>query len=54
VPRAIVITADEEDPVPEWTRSLSRATHTVVDLELLPGDPLDYAQALQRSHLLAT
>ena len=28
--------------------------HTVVDLELLPGDSLDYAQALQRSHLLAT
>jgi hypothetical protein len=26
----------------------------VVHLELIPGDPLDYADALRRSHLLTT
>ena len=55
VPGAIVITADEEDPVLARVHSLTeQGRHTVVHLELLPGDPLDYAKALQRSHLLPT
>ena len=51
---AIVITADEEDPV--FARVHAITTHgggpAVVHLELLPGDPLDYADALRRAHLL--
>lgn len=51
---AIVITADEEDPV--FARVHAITSHddgpTVVHLELLPGDPLDYADALRRAHLL--
>lgn len=55
VPGAIVVTADEEDPVLACAHSLTQeGEHIVVHLELLPGDPLDYAQALQRSHLLTT
>jgi len=54
VPGAIVITADEEDPVFARVHSLTQQGDvTVVHLELLPGDPLDYADALQRSHLLS-
>jgi hypothetical protein len=54
VPGAIVITADEEDPVFARVHSLTRQGDiTVVHLELLPGDPLEYAAALQRSHLLS-
>jgi hypothetical protein len=52
---AIVITADEEEPV--FARVHAVTTHgdgpTVVHLELIPGDPLDYADALRRSHLLS-
>lgn len=51
---AIVTTADEGDPV--FARVHAITSHgdgpTVVHLELLPGDPLDYADALRRSHLL--
>jgi len=51
---AIVITADEEDPV--FARIHAITSHgdgpEVVHLELLPGDPLDYADALRRAHLL--
>jgi hypothetical protein len=54
VPGAIVITADEEDPVFARVHSLTQqGDHTVVHLELLPGDPREYADALQRSHLLS-
>lgn len=52
---AIVITADEEDPV--FARVNAITCHddgpAVVHLELLPGDPLDYADALRRAHLLS-
>ena len=51
---AIVITADEENPV--FARVHAITTHAdgpaVVHLELLPGDPPDYADALRRAHLL--
>lgn len=51
---AIVITADEEDPV--FARVHAITSHgdgsAVVHLELLPGDPPDYADALRRAHLL--
>jgi len=51
---AIVVTADEEDPVLARVHSLTEySMGTVVHLELLPGDPLEYAEALQRAHLLA-
>ncbi len=54
VPGAIVITADEEDPVFARVHSLTpQGDITVVHLELLPGDPLEYADALRRSHLLS-
>jgi hypothetical protein len=54
VPGAIVITADEEDPVFARVHSLTpQGDRTVVHLELLPGDPLEYFAALQRSHLLS-
>lgn len=53
---AIVITADEDDPV--FARVEAITSHgggpQVVHLELLPGDPLDYADALRRSRLLLT
>ncbi len=52
---AIIITADEEDPV--FARVHAITSHgdgpAVVHLELLPGDPLDYADALRRAHLLS-
>jgi hypothetical protein len=51
---AIVITADVQDPVFARVHSLTQQGDvTVVRLELLPGDPLDCAAALQRSHLLS-
>lgn len=52
---AIVITADEEDPVFAKVHAITQheAGPLVVHLELLPGDPLDYADALRRAHLLA-
>ena len=51
---AIVITADEEDPVFARVHAITDGDdgQPVVHLELLPGDPLDYADALRRSHLL--
>ncbi|MCI0635399.1 MAG: hypothetical protein L0206_16010 [Actinobacteria bacterium] len=53
VPGGIVITADEEGPVFARVHSLTlQGDITVVHLELLPGDPLEYADALRRSHLL--
>lgn len=53
---AIVITADEEDPVFARVEAITSQNdgQQVVHLELLPGDPLDYADALRRSHLLLT
>jgi hypothetical protein len=52
---AIVITADEEEPVFARVRALTNHGDgpTVVRLKLIPGDPLDYADALRRSHLLS-
>lgn len=51
---AIVITADEDDPVFARVHAVTTSDGgpTVIHLELLPGDPLDYADALRRSHLL--
>jgi hypothetical protein len=48
---AIVITADEEEPVFARVHAVTTHGHdpTVVHLELIPGDPLDYADALRRS-----
>jgi hypothetical protein len=53
VPGAILITADDEDPVFARVHSLTQQGDvTVVHLELLPGDPLDSAGALRRADLL--
>ncbi|HVA43941.1 MAG TPA: hypothetical protein VNF50_10705 [Acidimicrobiales bacterium] len=53
VPGAIVIAADESDPVVARVADVvDSAGHQVVHLELLPGDPRDYAEALSRAHLL--
>lgn len=50
---AIVITGDPEDPVFARVRSLTdRPNGTKVHLEILPGDPLDYLDAMRRTHLL--
>ena len=51
---AIVITADDEDPLFARVHAVTSRGDgpTVVHLELLPGDPLDYADALRRSRLL--
>jgi hypothetical protein len=51
---AIVITADEVDPVVAQVVSLTaEANGTVVRLEILPGEPLEYADALARARLLS-
>jgi hypothetical protein len=50
---AIVITVDDEDPVFARVHAITGDGRQVVHLELLPGDPLDYANALRRSHLLS-
>jgi hypothetical protein len=51
---AIVITADEVDPVVARVVSLTaEANGTVVRLEILPGEPLEYADALARARLLS-
>ena len=51
-PGAIVITGDTEDPVFARVRSLTdRPSGTKVHLEILPGDPLDYLDAMRRTHL---
>ena len=53
-PGAIVIAADEEDPVFARVVSLTERPGGVkVHLEILPGDPLEYAEALARAHLLS-
>lgn len=52
-PGAIVITGDAEDPVFARVLSLTeRPTGTKVRLEILPGDPLEYIDAMRRTHLL--
>jgi hypothetical protein len=53
-PGAIVISADEEDPVLARVVDLvPEDSGTIVHLEMLPGDPLEYAEALSRAHLLS-
>ena len=50
---AIVITGDKEDPVFARVRSRThRPSGTKVHLEILPGDPLDYLDAMRRTRLL--
>lgn len=50
---AIVVSGDELDPVFARVVSLTaRPGGTKVHLEILPGDPLEYAEALRRAHLL--
>lgn len=49
---AIVVTGDEEDPVLARIRALTNKPNgVVVSLELLPGDAIEYAEAVQRAHL---
>ena len=51
---AIVVSGDEVDPVFARVVSLTaRPGGTKVHLEILPGDPLEYADALRRAHLLS-
>lgn len=50
---AIVVTGDSADPVLARVVSLTdRAGGVKVHLEILPGEPSEYAEALARSHLL--
>jgi hypothetical protein len=52
---AIVVTADEIDPVVARVLDLiPSGERTIVHLEILPGDPLDYAHALSRAHIVPT
>lgn len=52
-PDAIVISADEDEPVLARVVDLvPRGDQTIVHLEILPGDPAEYAEALSRAHLL--
>lgn len=51
---AIVVSGDEIDPV--LARIVSFTAHadrTLVHLEVLPGDPHEYVEALGRPHFLA-
>jgi hypothetical protein len=51
---AIVVTGDEVDPVLARVVSLTeRPSGTKIHLQLLPGDPVEYAAALERAHLLS-
>ena len=51
---AIVVAGDEEDPVLARIVSLTELSNGIkVRLEILPGDPLEYAEALRRAHLLS-
>jgi hypothetical protein len=51
---AIVVSGDEVDPVFARVVSLTdRPGGTKVHLAVLPGDPLEYADALRRAHLLS-
>ena len=50
---AIVVTGDEVEPVLARVVSLTeRPSGIKVHLQLLPGDPVEYADALTRAHLL--
>jgi hypothetical protein len=50
---AIVVTGDEIDPALARVVSLTeRPSGIKVHLQLLPGDPSEYADALTRAHLL--
>ena len=50
---AIVVTGDADDAVFARVASLTeRPTGIKVHLEILPGDPLDYVEAMRRSRLL--
>ena len=52
-PGAIVITGDPEDPVFAHVLSVTpRPNGQKVHLQILPGDPLDYIDAMRRTHLL--
>ena len=51
---AIVVSGDEVDPVMARVVSLTeRPSGIKVHLQLLPGEPADYADALARAHLLS-
>ena len=51
---AIVVSGDETDPVLARVVSLTdRPGGLKVHLEILPGDPLEYAEALSPAHLLS-
>lgn len=50
---SIVIAADVVDPVIARVVDLApNGDRTIVHLEVLPGDPMEYAEALTRAHLL--
>jgi hypothetical protein len=50
---AIVVTGDADDPVFARVASLTvRSSGTKVHLEILPGDPLDYVEAMRRTEVL--
>lgn len=51
---AIVVSGDEDDPVLARVVTLTpMSTGVKVSLEILPGDPYDYVDALTRAHLLS-
>jgi hypothetical protein len=51
---AIVVTGDEADPVVARVRSLtSKPAGVKVTLDLLPGEPTEYAEAMHRAHVHA-
>ncbi len=50
---AIVVSSDDLDPVLARVVKLTpHGARTLVHLQILPGDPLDYVDALARAHLL--
>ncbi len=50
---AIIVTGDAEDPAFARVASLTeRPSSLQVHLEILQGDPLEYVEAMRRSHLL--
>jgi len=51
---AIIITGDADDPVFARVASVTeRPAGVKVHLEILPGDPLEYAEAMRRTHVLS-
>lgn len=51
---AIVVSGDEEDPVLARVVDVRpRGGGVQVHLQILPGDPAEYAEALARAHLLS-